>query len=347
MAIDRASLRGKVQTVSGVIAPETLAATLMHEHVLCDITPPSLAALNDPGPEITLENVYAINYGKVKHATKYRLDLLDTAVSEVEKMVAVGGRSIVELTCGGLKPDPAGLAAVASRTGANIVMGCGYYVEEYQDPRNAERTVDDFAREMVGQVLQGAWGTGIRAGIIGEIGCQAPWTALERRVMRGALIAQRETGAALNIHPGRHQDQPQEVADFIAANGGDPSRTIISHIDRTIFDADRLLRLADSGVVIEFDLFGQEHTYYGLSDIDMPNDGVRLKWLRTLIEHGHLERIVISHDICYRTRLTKFGGHGYGHIFENVVPMMRRRGFSDDEIDTILVKTPRRLLTFV
>jgi len=65
MVIDRASLRGKVQTVSGVIAPEALAATLMHEHVLCDITPPSLAALNDPGPEITLENVYAINYGKV------------------------------------------------------------------------------------------------------------------------------------------------------------------------------------------------------------------------------------------------------------------------------------------
>jgi phosphotriesterase-related protein len=346
-AVDRETLRGKVQTVRGLIAPEALAATLMHEHVLCDITPPSLAALDDPGPEITLENVYAINYGKVRHATKYRLDLVETAVAEVGKMVAAGGRSLVELTCGGLKPDPAGLAEVAARTGANIVMGCGYYVEEYQDPRNAERSVDDFTAEMVSQVLDGAWGSAVRAGIIGEIGCQAPWTALERRVMRGALIAQEETGAALNVHPGRHHDQPQEVADFIAANGGDPARTIISHIDRTIFDEGRLLRLADSSVVIEFDLFGQEHTYYGLSDIDMPNDGVRLKWLRTLIEHGHLERIVISHDICYRTRLTKFGGHGYGHIFENVVPIMRRRSFSEDEIDAILVGNPRRLLTLV
>ena len=347
MALDRDSLRGKVQTVGSFIEPAALAATLMHEHVLCDITPPSLAALNDPGPEITLENVYAINYGRVKHATKYRLDLLETAVHEVAKMVEAGGRSIVELTCGGLKPDPAGLAAVAARSGANIVMGCGYYVEEYQDPRNAERSVDDFAAEMIGQVQGGAWGTGIRAGIIGEIGCQAPWTALERRVMRGALIAQRETGAALNVHPGRHHDQPREVADFIAANGGDPARTIISHIDRTIFDEGHLLRLADSGVVIEFDLFGQEHTYYGLSDIDMPNDGIRLKWLRTLIAHGHLERIVISHDICYRTRLTKFGGHGYGHIFRNVVPMMGKRGYSEDEIDAILVRNPRRLLTFI
>ena len=232
--------RGKVQTVRGLIAPETLAATLMHEHVLCDITPPSLAALNDPGPEITLENVWAINYGKVRHATKYRLDLIDIAVHEVKQMVASGGSSVVELTCGGLKPDPTGLAEVSARSGANIVMGCGYYVEEYQDPRNAERSVDDFAAEMVGQVRDGAWGTDIRAGIIGEIGCQAPWTALEQRVMRGALIAQQETGAALNVHPGRHPDQPQQVADFIAAHDGDCGRTIISHIDRTIFDEGRL-----------------------------------------------------------------------------------------------------------
>jgi phosphotriesterase-related protein len=122
---------------------------------------------------------------------------------------------------------------------------------------------------------------------------------------------------------------------------------IISHIDRTIFDETRLLRLADSGVVIEFDLFGQEQSYYGLSDIDMPNDAVRLRMIRTLIGHGHLGRVVISHDICYRTRLTRFGGHGYGHIFANVVPLMLRRGFSAEEVEAITVGNPRRLLTFV
>jgi phosphotriesterase-related protein len=343
----RSDLRGKVQTVSGLIAPAALEATLMHEHVLCDITPPSVSALNNPGPEITLENVWAINYGRVKHAGKYRLDRIDVAVKEVTAMVAAGGKSVVELTCGGLRPDPTGLVEVAGRSGANIVMGCGYYVEEYQDPRNFERSVDDFAKEMVGQVHDGAWGTNVRAGIIGEIGCQAPWTALEQRVMAGALVAQQETGAALNVHPGRHPDQPQQVADFIRANGGVPERTIISHIDRTIFDETRLLRLADSGVVIEFDLFGQEGSFYPLADIDMPNDAIRLRLIRLLIEHGHLERIAISHDICYLTRLTKFGGHGYGHIFENVVPLMRSRGFTEDEIRTILVETPRRLLTFV
>ena len=53
--IDRQGLKGKVQTVTGLIEPATLGQVLMHEHVLCDITPPALAAKNDPGPEITLQ----------------------------------------------------------------------------------------------------------------------------------------------------------------------------------------------------------------------------------------------------------------------------------------------------
>jgi len=345
--LDRAALRGKAQTVLGPVPPEALGATLMHEHVLCDITPPPLAAKNDPGPEITLSNTWAINYGEIPSARKYRLDLLDVAVSEVAAGAAAGARTIVELSCGGLKPDPAGLVQIAEATGVHVVMGCGWYVDEYQDDLTRARAVDDFAAEIVDQVQVGAWGTGVRAGMIGEIGCQAPWTDYEKRVMRAAILAQAETGAAINVHPGRHPDQPQEAADFIRAAGGAMERVVISHIDRTIFDEERLLRLADTGVVVEFDLFGIEQAYYPSADIDMPNDATRLKLIRTLIEHGHLERVVISHDICYRTRLTAFGGHGYGHIFRNVVPMMRRRDFAEAEIDRILVDNPRRLLTFV
>jgi phosphotriesterase-related protein len=76
------------------------------------------------------------------------------------------------------------------------------------------------------------------------------------------------------------------------------------------------------------------------------NDAERLRWIRRLIDRGHLDQIVISHDICYRSRLTRFGGHGYGHIFENVLPLMWRRGFTEAEIERITVGTPQRLLTF-
>jgi phosphotriesterase-related protein len=337
---------GHVQTVLGPIAPDDLGPTLMHEHLLCDIRHPSQRTPEALGPELTLQNVWAIDYGKVKRAARnYLLDDGDVAVDEVALMLEVGGRSVVDLSCGGLSPNPLGLVQIARATGAHIVMGCGHYVHDYQDPANETRGVEDFAEEMVESVEDGVWGTDVRAGIIGEIGCQAPWTPLEQRVMLGAVLAQRQTGAAINVHPGRHPDQPQEVADFIRVKGGQMDRTIISHIDRTIFDAERLWRLADTGCVLEWDLFGQESSYYPLADIDMPNDAVRLRAIRGLIERGHVAQILVSHDICYRSRLTRWGGHGYGHIFANVVPLMRRRGFSETDIDAILVDNPRRLLT--
>ena len=345
--LSRSDLTGKVQTVRGFIDPAELGQTLMHEHVLYDLRPPEVRARNDLGPELTMRNIFQVAYGETYSPRNYLFDDVAIAIDELQMMREVGGKTVVELTCGGIRPDPRGLVQVSEGTSVHIVMGCGYYVEEYQDPKNKERSVDDFAREIAGQVLEGAWGTDVRSGIIGEIGTTTPWGELERTVLKGAILAQQETGACLNIHPGRNDDLPQEIAEFVTANEGDPGRTVISHIDRTVFDAERLLRLADTGVTLEFDLFGVEHAYYKLNtEIDMPNDAVRIEHLRTLIDGGHLDRIVISHDICFRTRLVNFGGHGYGHIFRNVVPMMRRRGFSEAEIQAILVDNPKRLLTF-
>jgi phosphotriesterase-related protein len=346
--MDRAGLRGKVQTVVGTIDPAKLGRTLMHEHLLCDLRTPEARKINEPDEDITLKNVWGINYGRKANRSQMVLNLKDVAIAEMEAMRDLGGNSVVELTCGGIRPDPKGLRDISLGTGVNIVMGCGYYVEEYQDPANRERTPDDFAREMIAQVMEGAWGTDVRAGVIGEIGTQNPWTELEKRVMRGAVMAQLETGAALNIHPGRREDLPLEIATTIEDWGAELSRTVISHIDRTIFDLDGLLRLAETGVVLEFDMFGVENTYYPLKEsVDMPNDGMRLRLIRGLLDHGYLDQVVISHDIDCRTRLINFGGHGYGHIFENVVPLMKARNFSDAEIDGILIDNPRRLLTFV
>lgn len=350
-AQSRATLRGRTQTVSGIVDPATLGATLLHEHVLCDIRPPSWPQLGAPGGDvgldIPLERRFAIDYGEVQAPGNLLLNQIDVATRELTELRAVGGDTVVDLSCGGLHPHPRGLAQIAAASGVNIVMGCGHYVEEYQNPANRDRTVDDFTREMLDQLFVGAWGTEVRAGIIGEIGCQAPWTALEKRVMAAAVQAQEESGAALSVHPGRDPDQPQQIVDFLSAATADLTRVVISHIDRTIFDDERLFRLADSGAVLEFDLFGMETSFYKWSDIDMPNDAQRLKTLRKLIARGHLTQIAISQDICYRSRLLCNGGHGYGHIFRNVVPMMLRRGFDQSEIDAILQVTPRRLLTFV
>lgn len=337
---------GKVQTVTGLISAKELGPTLMHEHILCDIRPPSYKELEPYGYDIPHEDRWAIDYGEVDAPGNLILDSEEEATIEIKKMITDGGQSIVDASCGGLHPDPEGLARISRATGANIILGCGYYVNDYQDDSLKEKSVDDLTIEITEQITKGAWNTNIKSGIIGEIGCQSPWTDLEKRVMTAAVLAQSETGASLCMHPGRDADQPQEVVDFVNSLGSDMQRFIISHIDRTVFDDDRLFRLADSGAVLEWDLFGQESSYYKWNeDVDMPNDAARLQAIRRLIDRGHIDQILISQDICYRSRLQKCGGHGYGHIYRNILPLMARRGFTEREINHIIVETPRRLLT--
>ena len=348
MRAERQALKGKVQTVLGPVEPEALGQVLMHEHLVWDIRSPLLAAMQNQGPMLCLCNYHETNYGRTKVPRNLISKDVELATREVGYMKEAGGGTVVELSSGGLSPDPLGLQTISRETGAHIVMGCGHYVDEYQPAANHERSVDDFAEEMISQVFEGAWGTDVRAGMIGEIGCQSPWTDTEKRVMKAAIIAEGETGAALNVHPGRDSTQPQEVMGFVAAEGGRPERVVISHIDRTIFDRDEMCRLADTGCILEFDLFGQETSYYGLNPkIDMPNDAVRLRHIRALIDRGHLDQIVISHDICYVSRLKEKGGHGYGHIFQNVLPLMRDRDFTEAEIGAIMVETPQRILAFI
>jgi phosphotriesterase-related protein len=79
----------------------------------------------------------------------------------------------------------------------------------------------------------------------------------------------------------------------------------------------------------------------------MPNDAQRLKWLSWLIENGYGSQIVISHDIDAKYLLLRYGGSGYAHIVNNIVPRMRTKGFEEDQIYKILMDTPRRVMTFV
>jgi len=334
---------GMIRTVLGDIPRAALGVTLMHEHILCDIRPPALRGM--PMAPITLGNRYDIDYGRVPNATKSLLDDRDLAIAEVAAFAKDGGQTMVELTIGGLSPDPLGLQAVSQATGVHVVMGCGHYVQAFHAPANATRSVEDFAAEMVAAIRIGAFGTDIRAGIIGEIGCSETWTAQEQRVMAGAVLAQQETGAALTIHPGAVPEAPFEILAFLRAHGADLSRTIMGHVDRTLFDEASILALAESGMVLEFDLFGFESAYWSFAPIMMPNDGQRLRLIRALIDRGHLDQVAISHDICRLTRLLAYGGHGYGHLLRNVRPFALAQGFCADEWEAMLVRTPARLLS--
>lgn len=346
------SLAGRAQTVLGPIVGDAMGITLPHEHLLIDFA----VMFREPaaGAErgLSRQPVSLANLGWVRHHFSSNLDnlqLLDEAVARDEALLfkLAGGQTFVDPTNRGLARDPLALARLARATGLNIIMGSGYYVAAAHPPGMDARTVDDIARELVADLTVGVDGTGVRAGFIGEIGTTWPWTDNEKKVVRAAVAAQRETGAALMIHPGRHERLPLGIVDFIRKEGADLERTIMCHVERTIADRAVLLDLAATGVRLEYDLFGLETSYYPYNPaFDMPNDGERMRQILFLIERGHLPQILMSHDIAYKHCLTKWGGFGYHHLLVNVIPRLRDRGADDRTIQTLLVDNPRRAFTY-
>ena len=344
-------LVGKAQTVLGPVPADKLGISLTHEHLLVDLgstfSPPDDAtSYSFAYQPVTAENLWWVryNYG----GNKDNMELLDedTAIAEAARFKKSGGQTIVDATSVGIKRDPLGLARIARATGLNVIMGSGYYVHDYQPASIVEKSEDEIVEEIVSDITEGVGNTGIRSGVIGEVGCSWPLDENERKSLRAAARAQRLTGAPLLIHPGRNPQAPLEIMEIVRESGGDPTRTIMSHVDRTIFDNETLDKLAETGCFIEFDLFGSETTFYPFSPIDMPNDGKRLDYFLHLRDEGRIGQVLMAQDICNKHRLTKYGGHGYAHILENVMPIMRRKGFLAEEIEQIMVGNPARALAF-
>ncbi|KAH0501564.1 Phosphotriesterase-related protein [Microtus ochrogaster] len=200
---------------------------------------------------------------------------------------------------------------------------------------------------LVNEILHGADGTSIKCGVIGEIGCSWPLTDSERKVLQATAHAQAQLGCPVIIHPGRNPGAPFQIIRILQEAGADISKTVMSHLDRSIFNKKELLEFAELGCYLEYDLFGTELLNYQLSpDIDMPDDNKRIKRVRFLVDEGYEDRILMAHDIHTKHRLMKYGGHGYSHILTNIVPKMLLRGVAERAVDKILIENPRRWLTF-
>ena len=200
---------------------------------------------------------------------------------------------------------------------------------------------------MVSEIDIGIDDTNIKPGIIGEVGCSWPLTEVEKRSIRASATAQSQTQTPVIIHPGRHPTAPSEILRIFQEQGGDATRTVMAHLDRTFLKKADLLEFAKYGTYLEYDLFGIETSYYQFApEIDFPSDAQRIGKVNCLISEGYETRILFAHDIHTVHRLTKYGGHGFTHIFDQVVPKMLQKGISQDVIDKILITNPKSWLTY-
>lgn len=346
------SLSGKVQTVLGLVDPDQLGRTMTHEHLTmsfeCCYFPPA------PGDEAVAANPFQMQHMHWLRQNPYSCHenlLLQQETNAVRDELLIykqaGGGAIVENTTTGLDRDLPTLKRLAQDTGLHIIAGAGYYVDSTHSEATKRMTVEQLTDVIVSEVLHGADGTDIRCGVIGEIGTGWPITDSEKKVLRASAHAQTRLGCPVIIHPGRNPAAPREVVRILQEAGGDISKTVMSHLDRTIFDEGELLEFAKLGSYLEYDLFGTEMLNYPYNtDVDMPSDSQRVKALAFLIKEGYEDKLLVAHDIHTKNRLMKFGGHGYSHILKNIVPKMLTRGISQRQVDKILTDNPKCWLAF-
>ncbi|MBI3747869.1 MAG: phosphotriesterase-related protein [Chloroflexi bacterium] len=307
-----------VRTVLGPIDPAGLGFTLPHEHT-----------------QIALWHVQSRwDYWQLTRDET-------TILAELERFRSAGGGSLADLTLPGVGRDPVWLAGLARASGLNIVMGAGWYRNAYYPAETLidRRSVDDLADELVRETTDGVGDTGVRPGIFGEIGTDKPWLApAEERVHRAVARAARRTGLAISTHAVMSDVGLAQLRIF-DEEGADPTRVVVGHADSYPV-LDHYLEIIRRGASLEFDFLGMSFT-----PTERHGEDRVVELICELLSRGHADRILLSQDVCHDSQLKRYDGNGYVYLSETFLPRLRAAGATQDEIDTMTVGNPRRILT--
>jgi phosphotriesterase-related protein len=162
--------------------------------------------------------------------------------------------------------------------------------------------------------------------------------AREERVHRAAARAARRTGLAITTHAVQSAVGLDQL-DLFEAEGADLSRVVIGHADSNP-SLDYHLGIVGRGASVEFDFLGMSFT-----PLERHGEGRVVESICELLARGHVERVLLSQDVCHDAQLRHYGGNGYTYLADSFLPRLREAGASDAEIATITVDNPRRLLT--
>ena len=343
------NMAGKVLTVNGPIDPDDLGTTMMHEHILARFDNPS----SDPPSETTKLNFYnrpltidmlgsVLNMG---YRNKDNLILGDEqmAIEELRDYKMQGGNGVVDVTSIGLGRDPQGLRRVANATQIHIIMGSSWYTKDYHPKEMDERSVESLTQEIVRDVTVGVGDSWIRSGIIGAVGTVGnPLTPNEIKVIRASGRASRLTGAAVSLHTAAGITEHEKILDLLQAEGTDLGRVIVGHSDWLVKELPFLKRLLERGVYIEFDHLGKlSRLRKGTTGhVDVSGGIVEL------IQTGYLDRILLSQNVNRKVDLKAYGGLGYSFVHELFIPLLRRLGVTEEQVEMMVVTNPKRVLTF-
>jgi predicted metal-dependent phosphotriesterase family hydrolase len=296
------------RTVRGDIPVGEVGPALFHEHLISD------ASAWNPDPDLRCISPALV-------------------AAELRLAAADGVGLVVDATPIDFGRDLGALAEASAHSDMHVIAGTGFYreisypdwLDDWDEARLARRFVDD--------IVVGPDGSGVRAGVIGEVGCSSTMTPRERRVLAAAAIAQQRTGAAIVTHTQEGHGALEQL-EFLLDEGADPARVVIGHLD-CAGDVGVALTVIGLGANVGYDRIGL--TQY-VSDEERAADIVRL------IDAGHADRVMLSGDQARPSQYRANGGDGFGKVLARFVPLLRRLGLPDETINQLLIANPRRVL---
>lgn len=296
--------------MTGPCRPQELGVTLPHEHLFID------------------------------RSRDYGLDAFlgdeGLATRELELFSRAGGGALVECSTAEIGRNPDALVSVSLATGVRVVMGCGHYRRPYIDSARLDRqTTDQVAEEIIAELREGVGHTGVRPGVIGEIGSNGPRVAAdEERSFRAAARAHLATGVTITTHAALFPVGLEQLG-ILTHEGVPAPRVVIGHCD-TVYDQEYHLELARRGCFVQFDTLHVSHPY----DLER-----RVAFVVALVASGHRDQVLLSHDICLRSHWTSLGGQGYTFLLSEFVPRLRAAGLTEADVEQIIRLNPQRALS--
>jgi phosphotriesterase-related protein len=313
------------ETIKGPV-PD-LGATLMHEHIF------------GLSPEI-LWNWPDIPEGWDQEARAQE------AAGKLNELKAAGIDTIVDLTVIGLGRYIPAIQRVAELTDVNIVAATGLYtyneLPQYfgnRGPGTLFGGEDRLAEFFVRDIVEGIGRTGVKAGMLKCATGRAGILPTVERVIRAVARAHRETGAPITTHSESATRNGLDQQKLLLEEGVDLSRVVIGHAGDST-DLGYLEELASAGSFLGMDRFGIEFTSF--------ED--RVATVAAMCARGYAGQMVLSHDsYCFNDRFDpvvvkeRHPNYHLLHISRDVLPALRGRGVTQEQIDQMLIDNPRRV----
>lgn len=316
----------RVETVKGSIDSSALGVTLMHEHVFVLSTE-------------MLQNFPATWGDEEKRVSD--------AIERLVELKSRGVDTIVDLTVIGLGRYIPRIKRIAAATELNIVVATGVYTYNdvpmyfhFQGPGTTLGGPEMMTDMFVKDIQEGIADTGVKAAILKCATDEPGLTPGVERVLRAVAGAHRRTGVPISTHTHAHTRRGLDQQRIFAEEGVDLSRVVIGHSGDTT-DIAYLEELIGAGSYIGMDRFG--------IDVLLPFED-RVSTVAKLCELGHAGKMVLSHDAaCFNDWLPEAAlpvitpNWNFLHIHNDVIPALKQRGVTDEQVRTMLVDNPRRI----